>query len=78
MRHNGIADGTGILEQKGTCCSQIKKSVIALYIGIHTRPCHITYHTLGPEKKISTSKGDMKNIIQRKESKTYLPTKRIR
>lgn len=75
MRHNGTADGSRILDYKGTCCSQIKKSTAVLHTGIHATPQHAP-DTLGPEKKISVSKGEMKNLIQRKESKTDLPIKR--
>lgn len=54
---------------KGTCRSRItKKSVAALHIEIYTTPHHSPF-TLGPEKKRSTSKGEMKNTIQRKEER---------
>lgn len=54
---------------KGTRRSQTtKKSVAALHVGIYTTPHQIPL-TLGPEKKRLTSKGEMKNMIQRKEER---------
>ena len=50
---------------------------VSLLCTLGYTPGYITPHTLGPEKQVSTSKGDMKNITEMQESKTDLPIERI-